>query len=126
MSEGGVIMFCRQCGGQMPDGSKFCAACGAAVEGSAVPPQQAQQPPPYARPVYVANVSPKSRLAALLLCWFVGVLGVHRFYVGKVGTGFLWLFTLGLFGIGALVDFIMIIVGSFTDKQGCFVKNWLD
>ncbi len=60
----------------------------------------------------------KSKVAAALLCFFLGGLGVHRFYVGKVGTGILWLFTFGLCGIGALVDFIMILVGAFKDKQG--------
>lgn len=60
----------------------------------------------------------KSKVAAALLCFFLGGLGVHRFYVGKVGTGILWLFTFGLLGIGAIVDFIMILVGAFKDKQG--------
>lgn len=69
-------------------------------------------------------ISCKSRLAALLLCFFVGFLGIHRFYAGKTGTGILYLLTGGLCGVGALVDFIMILVGSFTDKGGAFVKNW--
>lgn len=69
-------------------------------------------------------VSIKSRTAALLLCFFFGLLGVHRFYVGKTGTGILYLLTGGLAGVGAVVDFIMILVGSFTDKSGSFVKNW--
>ncbi len=74
--------------------------------------------------MYDRPVSPKSRLAALLLCFFFGYLGIHRFYVGKVGTGLILLFTGGFFGIGLIVDFIMIIVGSFTDQSGLFVMNW--
>jgi TM2 domain-containing membrane protein YozV len=60
----------------------------------------------------------KSWIAALLLCFFLGTLGVHRFYVGKIGTGILMLITVGGFGIWTLIDFIMIAVGKFSDKQG--------
>ena len=67
-------------------------------------------------------VSTKSKGTAAVLCFFLGILGVHRFYVGKVGTGFLWLLTAGCFGIGALVDFIMILCGSFKDKNGAVIK----
>ena len=64
------------------------------------------------------GVSSKSKITALLLCIFLGTLGVHRFYVGKVGTGIIWLLTLGIFGIGVIIDIIMIAIGKFKDKQG--------
>ena len=67
-------------------------------------------------------VSEKSKGAAAVLCFFLGALGVHRFYVGKIGTGILWLVTLGFCGIGEIVDFIMILCGSFTDKNGAYLK----
>lgn len=69
-------------------------------------------------------MSDKKILPAFLLCFFLGVLGVHRFYVGKVGTGILMIVTFGGFGIWALIDFIMIIVGAFTDKQGNKLTQW--
>ena len=69
-------------------------------------------------------VSDKSRLVALLLCLFLGNLGIHRFYAGKIGTGILWLITLGWCGIGTLVDLIIIICGSFKDKYGKVIEKW--
>ena len=72
------------------------------------------------------NISRKSRLVALLLCFFLGALGVHRFYVGKVGTGILMLITLGGCGLWLLIDLILIVVGSFKDKQGLRVFRWTE
>jgi len=59
------------------------------------------------------------------LCAFLGELGVHRFYLGKTGTGLLQLFTLGGFGIWALIDLVMIICGNMRDKDGLVVKEWM-
>jgi len=67
-------------------------------------------------------ISDKGFVPTALLCFFLGVLGVHRFYAGKVGTGIIQLLTLGGLGIWALIDLIMIICGTFTDKNGAKIK----
>lgn len=67
-------------------------------------------------------VSDKGFVPTLLLCFFLGALGVHRFYVGKIGTGILMLLTLGGIGIWTLIDFIIIVTGSFRDGNGLLIK----
>ena len=64
------------------------------------------------------HVSDRSWIIALLLCFFVGYLGAHYFYVGKWGWGLVFLFTAGFFGVGWFVDIIRILIGSFRDKNG--------
>ena len=49
---------------------------------------------------------------------FFGVFGFHRFYVGKIGTGIIWLVTLYWLGIGAFIDLIIILCGGFRDTYG--------
>lgn len=70
----------------------------------------------------MSGSSPKSGIATLLLCFFLGCLGIHRFYVGKTGTGIIQLLTIGGLGIWVLVDFLMIVLGKFTDAEGRVVK----
>lgn len=94
------MVYCSVCGTQMAHSAAACPKCGA--------PNSASQP----------KVSEKTMVAAALLCFFLGTFGIHRFYVGKIGTGILMILTFGGLGIWTLIDFVMIIVGSFRDKQG--------
>ncbi len=68
------------------------------------------------------NVSEKGFVPVLLLCILLGGLGVHRFYVGKVGTGILMLITLGGLGIWSLIDLVLIATSNFKDKEGKLIK----
>lgn len=65
--------------------------------------------------------SQKSKGVALVLCVLLGYMGIHRFYVGKIGTGILWLLTLGCFGIGWIVDIVMLCCNKFADKSGAII-----
>ena len=76
------------------------------------------------------NTSDKQILVAFLLAWFVGVLGVHRFYAGRIGSGVAMLIlTITVVGIvvtsiWALVDLIILATGNFRDGEGKLMKEW--
>ena len=110
-----TMVYCTACGKQIHESAVACPGCGA--------PQQARQPVVVSAPA-AASATDKRILPAALLCGFLGVFGAHRFYVGKIGTGLLQLFTLGGFGIWWLVDMIMIVVGAFTDSEGEKIVEW--
>lgn len=61
--------------------------------------------------------SPKSPVAAAILCLFLGWLGIHRLYLGKIITGLLYLVTLGLFGLGVIIDSIIMIAAWTKDSK---------
>lgn len=67
--------------------------------------------------------SDKDFALTLLLCLFLGVLGIHRFYVGKIGTELLMLLTLGFCGIWVVIDLVVLACGSFTDVEGKLVRQ---
>ena len=64
-----------------------------------------------------------SKTSVALLCFFLGSLGVHRFVVGKTGSGIAMLLTLGGLGIWTIIDFIMFLTNSFKDSEGNIVSN---
>lgn len=115
-------MYCKNCGKEIAEGVKFCPDCGANTGADPVQPQY-QQPVINVVNNNVNNNSGlgyihKNRWVAFFLCLFLGWLGAHRFYVGKAGTGIIWLLTCGLFGFGWLIDLIFILLGGFRDKAG--------
>lgn len=107
--------FCKYCGEKIPEDAVICTKCGRQVE-------ELKQNQPN---VVINNTNtntntvrntttglggkPKNKWVALLLCFFLGVLGTHKFYEGKIGMGILYLFTFGLFGIGVIIDFISLL-----------------
>lgn len=93
---------------------KFCSSCGQIIskEAEICPKCGARQEP------YPGSSVSADWLIVLLLCLFLGGVGAHRFYVGKIGTAILMILTLGGFGIWSLIDLILIIMGKFTDAQG--------
>ncbi len=71
-----------------------------------------------------STMSEKKRMVAAILAFFFGVFGAHRFYVGKIGTAIVQLLTIGGLGIWSTIDFIIILFGEFTDREGKKITDW--
>ncbi|MGP1514977.1 MAG: TM2 domain-containing protein [Bacteroidales bacterium] len=104
--------FCKKCGAAMDDNATYCPKCGI------------KQDEDISKSSTDNNHINKSSgvntrwLITLLLCFFAGSLGIHRFYNGKIVTGILMLITLGGLGFWSIIDLIIIVVGNFKDKYG--------
>jgi TM2 domain-containing membrane protein YozV/ribosomal protein L40E len=100
--------FCHNCGAKTSPTAEFCTKCGAKLGVKTLD----------------TNISEKSRLAVTLLACFLGQFGIHRFYLGKIGTGILMIITAGGLGIWQIIDFIYAVTGNMKDKEGKLIKNW--
>lgn len=133
-------MICPKCGKALPDDAKFCMECGEQFQKQQgvsyytqpnsqsyyTQPQAQTTPPPAPTPIIINNINNntnvnapgryygkvKNKWVAFFLCFFLGYIGAHKFYEGKVGMGILYIFTVGLFGIGWFVDMIVLLCKS--------------
>jgi len=134
-----IEMFCRNCGKELTGAPEICRGCGAKpLVGSSFCQACGAETNPLAEvcikcgvrlgEAEATNISSKSRLATTLLCvfpaYFVSIAGIHRFYLGKIGTGIAMLLTLGGLGIWTLIDFIYAVSGNMKDKECKLIKNW--
>ena len=125
---GRFCKFCKYCGCSINELAIICPECGRQVENTQVLPNRSEVSPPHLQPQIVNNYinntydyrttnntlpsinrRSKSKMTALVLCLFLGFFGAHKFYEGKTGLGILYIFTFGLFGVGWLVDFIVLL-----------------
>lgn len=104
-------MFCSKCGSAIDETATFCPACGVAVAAIAAGAVAQQIPARAYQEGY-------DWLTTLLLCLFLGKLGVHRFYTGHTWIGLFQLLTLGGCGIFWIVDIIFLVTESFVDSEG--------
>jgi TM2 domain-containing membrane protein YozV len=100
-----AMIFCKECGNQMSDTAIACPKCGAASNNSNSNSNNAE-------------VSSKNKTVAFLLCWFLGMFGVHNFYLGRTGKGIFELLTVGGFIICWIIDFWKILLGNYVDGEG--------
>jgi TM2 domain-containing membrane protein YozV/ribosomal protein L40E len=107
-------MVCSACGAIIKKAATICPKCGVATMSMGAYKHAYEQ--------MVPGGIGKKWAVTLVLALIFGWLGVHRFYVGKIGTGILWLLTFGLGCIGWVVDIILILTGHFKDKKGNYIR----
>lgn len=128
------IIKCPECNRKISDQSLSCPKCGRPLNNmdSAFNRFSPPNDQTYNQSMMISS---KSRLTALLLCFFLGLLGIHRFYVEKTKSGiafilialisiFLAFIPLIITIVWCFIDFIMILCGTFTDNEGFALKEW--
>jgi hypothetical protein len=111
----GVVTTCRACGSQVLAAAEICPTCGVRQHGIA---------PAFDPALGMMPVSDRRIVPAALLCFFLGVFGAHRFYVGRTGSAIVQLLTVGGLGLWMLADLIMILTESFRDAEGRRLTVW--
>lgn len=119
-------MYCRNCGAEVSEKAIMCVTCGTPpLSGNKFCYSCKAETNPEAVICVKCGVALKKDagdgfdwLTTLLLCFFVGCFGAHRFFTKNTAIAVVQLFTLGGCGIWALIDFIMILTGAYTDGQG--------
>ena len=101
--------------------TKYCQSCANLLDARAPACPRCGVPQPR---LLTGPDSEKRILIAFLLAFFGGPLGLHRFYVGKTGTGILMILTLGGLGIWWLIDVVMLVSGSFRDAEQQRLTEW--
>jgi TM2 domain-containing membrane protein YozV len=116
---GGFVMaFCSSCGSKLEEDARFCPNCGKSQSLTGSTEKYSENTVSLSE---IREQREQRWMIALLLCIFLGGLGAHRFYAGKIGTAILMIVTLGGVGIWWLIDLITIIVGKFRDKNGNYI-----
>jgi TM2 domain-containing membrane protein YozV len=106
------------------DNEKFCQECGEIINSKAeICPKCGVRQSYNATNTGLQQKNESKWITTLLLCWFLGVFGVHRFYTGHTVIGAIQLLTFGGCGIWTIIDFIIIIVGNYKDANGYPIKN---
>ena len=101
--------YCQECGEAINSKAEICPKCGVRQPSQGLSTEEKEDQNKW--------------LITLLLCWFLGVLGVHRFYTGHTMIGVLQLITLGGCGIWTIIDLIIIVMGNYKDADGNPIKN---
>lgn len=115
-------MRCESCGAPIENG--VCTYCGKKVGADPVQQSITQNIQAQSNTSYESayQTSQYNKGVALILCIFLGFFGAHYFYTKKTGMGLFYLFTIGLFYIGWIVDIFRIACGKFTDSNGYILR----
>lgn len=120
------MKYCTKCGAKIPDDARFCSACGTKFNSDNFRDNDNFSDDLKRFASTEGETSSKSRAGAAILCFFLGGLGAHQFYVGNTTKGvFMLIFCFsGIPFIISIAHFIMILCGTFTDSEGKELRRW--